>query len=105
MTTPAEVSGPEAPPPLSKEEVAYLMRAVWEALRAPKWGKSNRKDLEKLGLALLEDKSLKELDDSLYDRIAPHLVVVATALGETLRSDASRTPTAPTPPQSQPAET
>jgi len=29
MTTPAEVSGPKAPSPLSKEEVAYLMRAVW----------------------------------------------------------------------------
>jgi hypothetical protein len=79
-------------PPLSKEEIAFLIKAIWAALQAPGWTFKNRKDLEKLGEALFSGKSLKEVDDALYDRIFPHLVLVATHLGDTLRSQVPESP-------------
>lgn len=74
---------------LTKEETAHLIRTLWSALQAPGWTIKNRRDLEKLGEALLSGKSLKELDDALYDRIFPHLVAVATHLGHALRTTSS----------------
>jgi len=79
-------------PPLSKEEIAFLIKAIWAALQAPGWTFKNRKDLEKLGEAIFSGKSLKEVDDALYDRIFPHLVLVATHLGDTLRSQVPESP-------------
>ena len=79
-------------PPLSKEEIAFLIKGLWTALQAPGWTFKNRKDLEKLGEAIFSGKSLKEVDDDLYDRIFPHLVLVATSLGNTLRSQVPESP-------------
>lgn len=71
--------------PLSKEQIAWLIRTLWTSLQAPGWTSKNHRDLEKLGGALLSGKSLKELDDSLYNRIFPHLVKIAESLGSALR--------------------
>jgi hypothetical protein len=79
-------------PPLAKEEIAFLIKALWAALQAPGWTFKNRKDLEKLGEAIFSGKSLKEVDDALYDRIFPHLVLVAAHLGNTLRSQVPDSP-------------
>ena len=69
-----------------KEEIAFLIKAMWGALRAPKWTFKNRKDLEKLGEAIFAGKELRDLDDELYDRIFPHLFAIASHLRDTLRN-------------------
>ena len=78
----------EKTPPFTNEEVAFLIKAIWSSLQAPKWTFKNRKDLEKIGEAIFTGNALKDLDDQLYDRIFPHLVKVATHLGHVLRDEA-----------------
>jgi hypothetical protein len=86
MSTPeTQISTPEADATLSTGEVAWLIKILWPALQAPNWKTQSRKDLEKLGEALYSGKSLKELDDPLYNRIFPHLVKVATNLGRAIK--------------------
>jgi hypothetical protein len=100
MTTPDNQALRPPLPPLSKEEIAFLIKAMWTALRAPKWTFKNRKDLEKLGEAIFADKELRDIDDALYDRIFPHLLVIATSLGDTLRTAEplpAKSPPAPPP--------
>jgi len=98
MTTP-DTQAPQAI--LGKEEIAFLIKAMWRALRAPGWTFANRKDLEKIGEAIFAGKDLRDIDDRLYDRIFPHLVTIATSLGNTLlnyeRHEPASAPAAPTP--------
>lgn len=97
MTTPDSSEKPTLPP-MTREEIAFLIKAMWAALRAPGWTFKNRKDLEKLGEAIFAGKDLRDLDDALYDRIFPHLVTIATHLGDTLRSsEPSKPAQAPAP--------
>jgi hypothetical protein len=91
---------------LTKEEIAHLIRTLWSSLQAPAWTHKNRRDLEKLGEAIFSGKSLKDLDDTLYDRIFPHLVTVATHLGNVLRTTSpEKTRTDPIPRDSDPLAT
>ena len=83
MSTP-ETSQEEHP--LTDGETAWLIKTLWSSLQAPGWNNKNRKDLEKLGEALYSGKSLKELDDALYDRLFPHLKKVATCLGIAIKN-------------------
>jgi hypothetical protein len=76
----------ENPGDLTNGEIAWLIKILWASLQAPGWTNKTRKDLEKLGEALYSGKSLKELDDSLYDRIFPHLVNVAKHLGNAIKN-------------------
>ena len=46
---------PTTTPSLSKEEQAFLMKALWEALQMPPW---NRDDLIDLGKLIFAKKSL-----------------------------------------------
>jgi len=92
---------------LTKEETAWLMRALWAALQAPAWESGNKKDLQKLGEALISGKTLKELPDDLLNRIFPHLKTVTLHLGAALKAKAyeenatsSPAPAAPNPPTS-----
>lgn len=73
---------------LTKEETAWLMRALWAALQAPAWESGNRKDLQKLGEALISGKTLKELPEDLLNRIFPHLKTVTLHLGTALKAKA-----------------
>jgi hypothetical protein len=91
MPTPDNTPIPP-PSPLSREEIAFLIKALWSSLQAPGWTLGNRKDLEKLGEAIFSGKSLRDIDDKLYDRIFPHLVAVASHLGQTLRSQVPDSP-------------
>jgi hypothetical protein len=91
MPSPEE-QAPVTLPPLSKEEIAFLIKALWSSLQAPGWTFKSRKDLENLGEAIFSGKTLRDVDDSLYDRIFPHLVVVATHLGDLLRSQVPESP-------------
>jgi hypothetical protein len=71
---------------LSREETAWLMKAVWSALQSPAWTFQNKKDLEKLGEALFSGKALKDLDEKTLDRIFPHLVTVTQHLRADLKA-------------------
>jgi hypothetical protein len=102
MTTPSNEQ-----PPLTKEETAWLMRALWGALQAPPWDAGNRKDLQKLGEAIISGKSLKELPNDLLERIFPHLKTVTLHLGAALKAkayeeDATTSTATTTAPPSQP---
>lgn len=90
-----------SPPPLTTAETAYLIRSLWEALLAPKWDASTRKDLQKLGEALYSGKTLKQLDNDLYDRLLPHLKIVATSLGRSLQKTAPTADAAPAAPREE----
>ena len=89
------MSTSEQPTPmetLTKEEIAWLIKIMWVSLQAPAWTYKNQKDLGKIGEAIASGKSLKDLDDGLYNRIFPHLVTIATHLGIALKTSSPPEP-------------
>jgi hypothetical protein len=84
-----EINPPADPNQLTKEETAWLMKAIWAALQSPKWGFFNSKDLETLGKAIASGKELKDLDNSLLNKIWPHLLTVTNHLGLALKKQAA----------------
>ena len=87
------------PEELTREETAWLMKAIWAALQSPKWGFFNSKDLETLGKAIASGKALKDLDSNLLDKIWPHMLTVTQHLGLALKKQAASNdaPQAPKP--------
>jgi hypothetical protein len=77
------------PEELTREETAWLMKAIWAALQSPKWGFFNSKDLETLGKAIASGKALKDLDSNLLDKIWPHMLTVTQHLGLALKTQAA----------------
>ena len=71
-------------PEMTKEDVAWLMNALWDSLQSPGWTFANRKDLEKLGEAIFSGKKLKEVDDKVLTRLFPHLKAITLHLGNLL---------------------
>lgn len=94
MTTKAETSS--TTPEMAKEDVAWLMKSLWESLQSPGWTFANRKDLEKLGEAIFSGKKLKEVDDKLMTRLFPHLKTITLHLGALLMNHESKSQVAPT---------
>lgn len=84
---------------LSKEDMALLIRSLWEALLAPAWKKD---DLIELGKLIFAKVSLKHVDDDLFGRLLPNLTAAAAALGHLLLRPQATSPAVPT---SQPAST
>jgi hypothetical protein len=75
---------PSNPTPiLTKEDRAWLVRNLWDALQVPEWTKD---DLIDLGKAIFAKKALKELDDKLFDRLFPLVVQIADCLGTKMAS-------------------
>jgi hypothetical protein len=109
MTTKAETS--DFIPEMAKEDVAWLMNALWESLQAPGWTFGNRKDLEKLGEAIFSGKKLKEVDDKLLTRLFPHLKTITLHLGNMLMRHEPKTQApkaeaqAPSQPETTPKQT
>jgi hypothetical protein len=56
---------------------AANIRAVWSALLTPKW---DRDLLIALGKALFARRSLKDVDDKLYEQLLPRLVEIVEVL-------------------------
>ena len=67
---------------LSKEELAYLIKIVWEALQAPSW---SRDDLIEFGKAIFGKTPLKELDPKKFNQLFPFLKSIAEHLGIKLK--------------------
>ena len=84
-----DLNHPADPNQLTKEETAWLMKAIWTALQSPKWGFFNSKDLETLGKAIASGKALKDLDESLLNKIWPHMLTVTNNLGRALKQQAA----------------
>ena len=93
---------------LSREEQAFLIKALWESLQSPLWIKD---DLIELGTLIFAKKSLKDIaaqDEKKFARIFPHLVEIvnhlaakmmeATAAAQAHQA-ATAPPQAPIPPQ------
>jgi hypothetical protein len=89
--------------PLTREETAFFVRATWEALLAPLW---LRNDLIDLGKAVHAKTPLAQLDARLFERLLPHLTLVAQVLQEMVAKNAATSqapPAAPLPPTANPA--
>ena len=67
---------------LSKEELAYLIKIVWDALQAPSW---SRDDLIEFGKAIFGKTPLKELDPKKFNQLFPFLKSIAEHLGAKLK--------------------
>jgi hypothetical protein len=90
---------------LSKEELAYLIKVVWEALQSPSW---SRDDLIEFGKAIFGKTPLKDLEPKKFNQLFPFLKSIAEHLGIKLKeailpappqaAGAQEAPT-PTPPQ------
>jgi hypothetical protein len=85
--------------PLSKEETAFFIRAVWEALLSPLW---LRNDLIDLGKAVHAKTPLAELDARLFERLLPHLTLVAQVLQRLVAQNAATFQAPPATPPAKP---
>jgi hypothetical protein len=70
------------PMELTKQEKKTLMRALWSALLEPKWTKD---DLIDFGKAIFAKKSLREMDDKVFEQIFPFLDEITASLGRKLQ--------------------
>lgn len=69
----------------SKEEKAFLIKAIWKALQTPKWEKA---DLITFGTAIFEGAPLSKIAPKTYDAIVPFLIKITDSLEETLTAKA-----------------
>lgn len=93
------------PNKMSREDIAFYIRAMWTALLTPKW---LRDDLINLGKAVFAKEALASMDDALFAKMIPHLTEMATVLGsqvaKKIAHDQSAASAAPAAPTATPAE-
>ena len=70
------------PNTMSKEDTAFFVKTLWEALLKPDWA---RGDLIDLGMAVFNKTPLNKIDDGKFAKLFPSLLKVAALLGEKLR--------------------
>lgn len=63
---------------LSREDIAYYIKGMWEALLKPTW---LRADLIDLGTAVHDKVTLSKMDPERLDKLLPNLSIVAEYLG------------------------
>jgi hypothetical protein len=66
---------------MSKEDKAFLMRALWKALQAPQWTKD---DLILFGKTIYSKQTLAQMPEKTFDTILPFLSTITESLGEQL---------------------
>jgi hypothetical protein len=82
-------------PEQDNARTALLIRAVWESLLAPKWGRDQLIDLGKL---IYTKTPLAQIEPSQLGQLLPHLKQIATTLDERLQVQPAPTPPSePTP--------
>jgi hypothetical protein len=62
---------------LSKEDTAFFIRNLWEALITPTW---TRDDIIELGKAVFAKVPLSKLDDKRFDQLLPYLTKMSENL-------------------------
>jgi len=89
----------------TKEEQAFLIKALWESLLIPDW---KRPELEDMGKMIFARRSLKDIakqDEQIFNRLFPILVEIANHLGTRLMTAPPQAPVAaqsPAPPSTIP---
>lgn len=73
-------------PNISKEELAWLIKAIVESLEIPDWTKDDLIEFGKMIWAKTSLKILAERDEKLFSRLFPLLAKVATHLGTKIAS-------------------
>ena len=99
------MSDPTSNVALTKEELAWLIKAIVESLEVPDWTKDDLIEFGKMIWAKTSLKILAERDEKLFGRLFPHLAKVATHLGTKIATAqasappiSTATPPAPTNP-------
>jgi hypothetical protein len=75
---------------LSREEQAFLIKILWEALQAPSW---SRDDLIEFGKAIFGKTPLKDLDPKKFNQLFPFLKQITDNLGIKLKEAVLPSPT------------
>jgi hypothetical protein len=63
---------------MSREDIAFFIKHLWEALLAPSW---SRDDLIDLGKAVFARTPLSKIEQKRFDRLLPHLTQMVKSLG------------------------
>lgn len=66
---------------LSNEEMKFLIKALWASLQSPLWTKDSLVDF---GKAIFSKKTLKEMEDAVFEKVYPYLKKIAIELGARL---------------------
>jgi hypothetical protein len=74
---------------LSREEQAFLIKILWEALLIPPW---SRDDLIEFGKAIFGKTPLKDLDPKKFNQLFPFLKQITDHLGIKLKEAVLPTP-------------
>ena len=87
---------------LSREEQAFLIKILWEALLAPPW---SRDDLIEFGKAIFGKTPLKDLDPKRFTQLFPFLKQITAHLGDKLNEAVLPSPTPAPAMQDEPSPT
>jgi hypothetical protein len=83
MATEAKES--ESKSGMSKEDKAFLMKAVWKALQSPTWTKD---DLIAFGKAIFSKQTLSQMPEKVFEGVYTFLSTITDSLGEQLAKEA-----------------
>ena len=93
------MSDPTSNVTLTKEELAWLIKAIVESLEVPDWTKDDLIEFGKMIWAKTSLKTLAERNEKLFNRLFPLLAKVATYLGTKIATvQVSAPPTSTTTP-------
>jgi hypothetical protein len=90
------MSTPEPNQEISREDLAFYMKSIWDALLAPS---SSRDDLIELGKAIYAKTPLGKLSDQQFEQLFPLLSTMAQHLARSIK----QRPTAPSPTPAEPS--
>ncbi len=88
-------------PALSREESAFFIKALWEALLAPDW---TRDHLIELGKVVFAKIPLNKLSEQQFSTLFPYLQKMASTIGTRLIQQSS-SPQATAAPAAKPSQT
>jgi hypothetical protein len=79
---PSEAPADDSALAMSKEDIAYFIRAIWSALLIPNW---ERADLIDLGMAIFTKTTLAKMEQKKLGKLLPYLSTVAEHFGKQVR--------------------
>ncbi len=83
-----------SPAPISKEESAILIKALWKGLTTPPW---TRDDMIEFGKVVFAKISLSSMPAELFKRLLPYLQAIVGVMAAEMSNSPSLHPTPPPP--------
>jgi len=80
--------------PIEKDEVAFLIRTIWDALCAPAW---NKDDLIELGKCVFARLPLAKIGDRQFEVLFPYLTTIANQVGLVMLNQGDKFGASPAP--------